>query len=376
MRLVGWLVLALVCANAAECREWSEQVKVNTAYPGAIWRTRAPEEVGLERAQLDALRDFVGGCGCVVRHGYMVYAWGDQVFLKVYGVTYDTVDAKLLHPQLTDILQCQDNPTFMVTGTNREMGRLGVSVRDFARLGLLYLRHGNWKGHRLISAKHVKMAVTSPLPSSLPDSTEELAEMIPGQRTIGRVARPQKQGAHSGSYSWLWWVNGVDRDGKRRWPDAPLDTYGAFGKDGNAMIVIPSLDLVASWSSPKMDELAAQNEGLQLVVESVRRKLTTQGNQFFLDGQPFKLWGIRTASATKDAAQTDHLIVQLDWKLVPKGNSGVLYHVSEEPVTAWHYAPEVQILDNPAYPICLQDHTNGVEFRNIKIRPLPAKEQK
>ncbi|MEK7676033.1 MAG: hypothetical protein AAB676_09400 [Verrucomicrobiota bacterium] len=46
--------------------------------PGDKWETRAPEEVGLERARLDAFRDFVGGRGCVVRHGYMVYAWGDQ----------------------------------------------------------------------------------------------------------------------------------------------------------------------------------------------------------------------------------------------------------------------------------------------------------
>ncbi len=38
--------------------------------------------------------------------------------------------------------------------------------------------------------------------------------------------------------------------------------------------------------------------------------------------------------------------LQLEWKLVAHGNSGVLYHVSEEAVTAWHYAPEVQILDN------------------------------
>lgn len=35
--------------------------------------------------------------------------------------------------------------------------------------------------------------------------------------------------------------------------------------------------------------------------------------------------------------------LSLEWKLMEKGNSGVLYHVSEEPVTAWHYAPEVQI---------------------------------
>lgn len=145
---------------------------------------------------------------------------------------------------------------------------------------------------------------------------------------------------------------------------------------------------------------------------------------------------------------------ELEWKVLTKGNSGVLYHVSEEPVTSWHYAPEVQILDNSAHPtrdkrqhagacydlyaptkdmtkppgewnqmrilvngshvehwmngekvveyelwsddwnqrvanskhksrpkfgtvkkgpISLQDHTDRIEFRNIKIRPLPAK---
>lgn len=40
----------------------------------------------------------------------------------------------------------------------------------------------------------------------------------------------------------------------------------------------------------------------------------------------------------------------LEWKIVSGGNSGVLYHVSEEPETAWHYAPEVQLLDNTEHP--------------------------
>ena len=146
--------------------------------------------------------------------------------------------------------------------------------------------------------------------------------------------------------------------------------------------------------------------------------------------------------------------LSLEWKTVPNGNSGVLYHVSEEPETSWHFAPEVQILDNTAHPtrdkrqlagacydlyapskdatkppgqwnqmrilvdgahvehwmngekiveyelwsddwkarvaqskhkgrpqfgtfkkgpICLQDHSDRTDFRNIKIRVLPSK---
>lgn len=42
--------------------------------------------------------------------------------------------------------------------------------------------------------------------------------------------------------------------------------------------------------------------------------------------------------------------LSLEWKIVAVGNSGVLYHVSEEPETAWHFAPEVQLLDNKPHP--------------------------
>jgi hypothetical protein len=298
----------------------SQAATGQSVYPGSAWEMRVPEAVGMDRTKLDALRDFVGGRGCVVRYGYMVYSWGDPtlrgnvysackpwfshflfkaveegkipsldqkvnvweprlndlnaalgfkdrditwrhlanqtscygvkekpgavfnyndyqmalfwdtLFLKVYGVTYDTVDATVLHLQLTDLLQCQDNPTFMAMGTNWQMGLLGVSPRDFARFALLYLREGNWKGTQLISREHARMAVSSPMSRSLPNSAEDLAEVIPGQRTIGRVALPQKQGAFSACYSWLWWVNGVTRQGKHHWPDVPLDELAALVK--------------------------------------------------------------------------------------------------------------------------------------------------
>jgi len=182
----------------------------------------------------------------------MALFW-DLLFLKVYGVTYDTVDEKVLHPMLTDQLQCQDNPTFMAFGTRDRPGRLGVSPRDFARFGLLFLHQGMWKDRRLLSRKFAVMAVTSPLPSSLPRTAGHEAEMLPGQRTMGSRQIPDNQCDHLGSYSWLWWLNGVDREGKRHWPGVPDDVYGCFGHGGlRAMAVFPSQQLIVSWNDTRV----------------------------------------------------------------------------------------------------------------------------
>lgn len=46
-------------------------------FPAEHWETRLPEAVGLAADKLDQLRELVGGRGCVVRHGYLVYTWGE-----------------------------------------------------------------------------------------------------------------------------------------------------------------------------------------------------------------------------------------------------------------------------------------------------------
>lgn len=199
----------------------------------------------------------------------MALFW-DMLFKKVYGVSYETVDADVLHSKLTDRLQCQDNPTFMAFGVKDRPGRLAISPRDFARFGLLYLRKGKWKGKQLISVNHAAMAVTSPLPNSIPRTAGQKAEMIPGQRSIGSKRIPDNQCDHVGSYSWLWWTNGVGRDGARHWPDVPVDTYGCFGHGGvRAMVVMPGMDLIISWNDTRIRGSEMENHALKLLKESV-----------------------------------------------------------------------------------------------------------
>ena len=46
-------------------------------YPGEQWASRTPDEVRMDAAKLRAFSRFVGGRGCVVRQGCIVFAWGD-----------------------------------------------------------------------------------------------------------------------------------------------------------------------------------------------------------------------------------------------------------------------------------------------------------
>ncbi len=338
---------------------------LEAVFPGKAWAKKMPSQVGLDGDKLEQFSHFVGGRGCVVRRGYMVYAWGDvgrradvasackpfyshflfkaledgaiasldekamrfeprlrqineelgfkdadiawrnfanqtscyqliekpgtayayndwqmalfwdTLFLKVYGAGYEDVDNRVFHPLLTDPLQCQDDPTMMAFGTQNRPGRVGISTRDFARFGLLYLRQGNWNGRQLISREHARMAVTSPLPNAIPRAGDKAAQMIPGQRSIGSLNKPDNQTDHFGSYSWLWWINGVDRDGSRMWPDARRDTYGAFGHGGpRAMWVNPSLDIVVSYNDANLRVWTSgpknpTNTAMKLLVDAV-----------------------------------------------------------------------------------------------------------
>jgi len=206
---------------------------------------------------------------------YNMALFFDTLFLKVYGATWKTVDADVLHPELTDVLQCQDNPTFMAFGTGNRPGRLAISPRDFARFGLLYLRKGKWEGKQLISARDVTLAVASTLITSIPRTTGKSAEMISGQRSIGGG---NNQCDHNGSYSFAWWVNGVGRDGKRNWPDVPADVYGCFGHgDIRAMVVLPSLDLIVSWNDTRIEGNKMVNHALKLLVDSVIHSVPEAG---------------------------------------------------------------------------------------------------
>ena len=96
--------------------------------------------------------------------------------------------------------------------------------RDIARLGLLWLNRGSWRGEQLID----------------PDFIDEAL----------RPAYPEANGA----YGYLWWLNGGEgtwrtpgakSSGKGRWiPDAPASVYFGLGARGKVLVVVPEHDIV------------------------------------------------------------------------------------------------------------------------------------
>ena len=337
-------------------------------FPEKSWESRTPSELGMSAKKLKRAADYIGGNGCIIKDGYLIYGWGkytepsdiasaakpfythflfkaiedtkissidepiaqyekrlnvlnpnlgykdkfitwrhlatqtacygvsekpgtafvyndwqmalfvDILFKQVYKTEVSEWDNKILHPLLTDLIECQDNPSLLAFGTNNRPGRIAISPRDFARFGLLYMNQGVWNKNQIIGQGFAKLAITDPLPNTIPRTSGVEAEMIKGQRTMGSQVIPDNQCEHKGSYSWLWWINGIDSNGKRNWPDAPFDTFAALGHGGKeALIVIPSYNLILSWNQSSIETDEKQNQSMKLVIQSINHLVSIQG---------------------------------------------------------------------------------------------------
>ncbi len=129
---------------------------------------------------------------------------------------------------------------FILTGYNYG------TARDWARLGLLYLNRGMWRGERLL--------------------TEEFVEFV---QTPAPAWKPPVYGG-------LFWLNPADENGQgMRIPTLPTDTYNAAGAGDQRTYVIPSRELVIVVMSHRAgavfepDRVDREYEALGLAVKAV-----------------------------------------------------------------------------------------------------------
>lgn len=106
----------------------------------------------------------------------------------------------------------------------REMGSgIHANVDAMARIGLLYLRKGQWNDKQLLTEAFIKQ-VRSPV-----------------KGVIGLPEYDKTHGNASDHYGLLWWNNA---DGSLK--GVPRDAYWSWGLYDSLIVVIPSLDMVIS----------------------------------------------------------------------------------------------------------------------------------
>jgi len=364
-------------------------------FPQKEWIQRSPSELNIDESRLKKLSDLVGGNGCVVKDGYLVYKWGDVtksadvasafkpvltslLFIALqnkliesihepiskyqpalltlnggkdskitwshlanqisgYGLKeppgkaysyndfalalyYDTLMEKIfkkdgtevLKKYLADPLGFEDPYTFNAFGKNNRPGRLAVSVRDFARFGLMILNEGKWGDKEILKKEYVHEMLNNPLPPDFPLTSGEFADMLPGQRSIGGTRNITQVGP--GYYSFNWWLNRTNKFGKRLLAKAPTDTILASGHGGKrVLMIIPSMNLIVCWNETRIDDQDASpekpdtlmNQAAELVASSVLTSsgIASTGNtpktilainktMFTINGKPEFLLGI------------------------------------------------------------------------------------
>ena len=138
-------------------------------------------------------------------------------------------------------LQLQDGSLF----TTR--GGLGVSTstRDFARIGWLWLNHGNWHGEQMLAEAFFEQHMSNQVPGSLPRSSAAGEDYL-GVGSTGGSSDQTPFGP--GIFGMAWWFNDtVGTTSSLAWPGAPIDTVHANGHFGKEMVVmIPSLNIVVA----------------------------------------------------------------------------------------------------------------------------------
>jgi len=226
-RVLGCAAL-IACSTAAS---WSWAAEAD--YPGRVWVQVAPRAVGMDKDKLDQARYYAlagGGAGIVTRHGKMVMAWRDNAYRpsKIQGIP------------------------------RREFGSgISANVDAMSRIGLLYLREGEWSGDRIIPTSFVRL-VQKPVPQVV-----GLPEFTP---TVSRHASVGDASAH---YGLLWW-NNADATLKK----VPRDTYWAWGLYDSLIVVIPSLDIVVaragqSFEGDRSDHYGVLRPFLEPIARSV-----------------------------------------------------------------------------------------------------------
>jgi hypothetical protein len=77
------------------------------------------------------------------------------------------------------------------------------------------------------------------------------------------------------------------------------------------------------------------------------------GGAMYLDTTTKENWQIKGGGDILSDEEFDNFHLKLEWKIAPKGNSGIMFYAKEDTTKyrwPWETAPEMQVLDNDGHP--------------------------
>ncbi|MCC5847378.1 MAG: serine hydrolase [Verrucomicrobia bacterium] len=174
-------------------------------------------------------------------HATSLLAW--ILFFRVYDREPMQYDEVLNSEVFRDWMGLEHHFTAIHRNTPR--GRLRISARDLARIGLLHHRNGRWENRQIIDENRLQAVFDKTLPMDLPRTRGVDAEEIPGLQSLGG-GKDEKN--HLGCLGYFWWHNHLTPDGTRLLEAAPPNTRLVMGYGGKfVMALIPDYDLIIVW---------------------------------------------------------------------------------------------------------------------------------
>jgi CubicO group peptidase (beta-lactamase class C family) len=148
----------------------------------------------------------------------------------------------------------------------REFGSgISANVDAMARIGYLYLRGGKWQDNQIIPKWFVDIARTTP-------------RAVRGLE----VVRKEAYFNASDHYGLLWWNNS---DGTMA--NVPRDTYWSWGLYDSLIVVIPSLDIVASRAGKSLNkERNSSYKSIEPFIEPIALSVKQKYDRLIAPYQP------------------------------------------------------------------------------------------
>jgi len=139
---------------------------------------------------------------------------------QVLGMLLEKITGKrlsvYLKEKLWDPMGMEHDAQWIIdeTGMELALGGLNISLRDYAKMGLLYLQKGEWKGQQLVPAEWIERAITPDAP-----------HLMPG--------RNNEQSSNRYGYGFQWWI-----------PEKPMGDFFAAGIYNQYIYVYPEKDFI------------------------------------------------------------------------------------------------------------------------------------